>query len=155
MECPPRGPAVASRVAPSSARSSSWQSPPGPSHQGRQRLLKLDGVGGPSGTFRQPVQTPVQMSAAPTFSIEGTPAVERIAILRDFNGHNDTVREFGGFRMQASVRVRAAAGSPLKDWDVGIVQMVSGAVDTNCYRRRSRMAILSISMVTRPHIQSL
>lgn len=83
------------------------------------------------------MQTPVQQFAPPTFTIEGKPEVERNAILRDFNGPNDAAMEFGGFRMQASVRVQAAAGTQLKDWDIGIVQMISGAVDTNCYRRKS------------------
>jgi len=45
--------------------------------------------------------------------------------------------EFGAFHLNAAVHVVAPAGSALKDWYVGIVQMVSGAVDTNCYRRKS------------------
>lgn len=129
----------------SSARHSTWMRP-GISNQQMQRTVFQStgqkgtppGTGGSGPTAqRQPAPTAKQ-GADPQFSIEGQPSVERNATQRDFNGMNFAEMEFGSFSLGASVRVHASSPAQVKDWDIGIVQMISGAVDTNCYRHPSQ-----------------
>lgn len=128
----------------SSARHSTWMRP-GISNQQMQRTLfqTPDQKGAPPGTGStnstvqgQPVPASKQ-SGAPQFSIEGQPSVERNAIQRDLNSKYGAAMEFGDFSINAAVRVHASSPTQLKDWDVGVVQMISGAVDTNCYRHNT------------------
>jgi hypothetical protein len=54
---------------------------------------------------------------------------------REVNSPNQVSLFLGDFAIDAQVRVQAPGSSSLADWDVGIVQMMSGAVDAGCYRR--------------------
>ncbi len=71
----------------------------------------------------------------PTFTLEGTPDVSARPSLVDRSDNLATDISFGDFSIRASVRTRAPAGSNPSDWQVGIIQMVSGPVDTTCFRR--------------------
>jgi hypothetical protein len=102
---------------------------------GQQKTPPVTGGSSPT-SQSQPAQSS-QQGATPQLSINGQPSAEARETKLDLNGQNQAGLEFGQFDFSASVRVQASNPTQLKDWDVGVVQMVSGAVDTNCYRHHS------------------
>jgi Domain of unknown function (DUF4157) len=81
--------------------------------------------------YRQLIPGPVD----PTFTIAGTPNVTATPDGTEVNTPNQVNLFLGSFVMNARVQVQASVPTTLNDWEVGVVQMVSGAVDATCYQR--------------------
>jgi hypothetical protein len=69
------------------------------------------------------------------FSVVGQPRAERLWMGRDDSDANAARFVFGKFSLKATLRVQPPSQGTLGDWQAGIVQMVSGPIDTNCYQR--------------------
>ncbi len=81
--------------------------------------------------YRQPVGTPT----APKFSIVGTPDITATPDGQEVNSYGRVATFLGAFVMDARVQVDAPDIAAFSDWELGVVQMMSGGVDANCYRR--------------------
>jgi len=85
----------------------------------------------PSVLYRDPVPTQTD----PTFSIVGTPTATAAPDGTEVNSPNQVTLLLGDFVINARVQVQTLNAAILSDWEVGIVQMMSGAVDASCYQR--------------------
>ncbi len=73
--------------------------------------------------------------AMPVFTVDGAPDVSVTPSGQEHNTPNQAILDLGDFTIGASLRVQAPQPDSLNDWEVGILQMVSGPIDRNCYER--------------------
>ncbi len=70
---------------------------------------------------------------------------------QDHSDENNVRITLGEFSLSVSLRVELPPqGTQLNEWEVGIVQMVSGPVDCNCYKRPAEHDRVFVERLVRP-----